>query len=204
MISTSQASCKIWVDGVGCYLVCFGDDVQIGNARPDVQKGSHIAIVSDLASQQAAINFRDESYWMQSIQQTSIDGVKVSGVTNLCHGQLLTMGEDVQLRFLIPSSLSQSAVLQLESPHRFANGVDGVILFRKTCLLGDGTQKHITCRDWSADVVLFTRGDYLFCKTMQGEISVDGETFGREIQVMSKKHLQGNDWSMSIETEEIN
>ena len=61
MISTSQASCKIWVDGVGCYLVCFGDDVQIGNARPDVQKGSHIAIVSDLASQQAAINFRDEN-----------------------------------------------------------------------------------------------------------------------------------------------
>lgn len=204
LLSTAQKSCKIWVDGVGCYLVCFGDVVQIGNARPDIQKSSHIAIVSDLASKHATIQYRDESYWCQPIQESSIDGIKASVVTNLCHGQELSLGEDVRLRFSIPSSLSQTAILRLESSHRFANGIDGVVLFRKTCLLGDGTQKHITCQDWSTDVVLFARGDYIFCKAMQGEISIDGESFGREVQVMSKKHLQGNDWSMSIETEEFN
>lgn len=203
LLTTTQETCKIWVDGVGCYLVCFADVIEIGNAKPQEEQNNRISIVSDLASQQAAIHYRDESYWLQPIHNTTVDGTNVSGVTNLCHGQLLTLGDDVQVRYSLPSSLSHTAVLDLESPHRFANGVDGVILFRKTCLLGDGAQKHIRCRDWSTDVVLFTRGDYLFCKAMQGEISVDGESFGREVQVINKKHLAGIDWSMSIETARI-
>ncbi len=192
------SACKLWIDGVGCWWVCFEDRVTIGNPIP-VSGSTKISVVADLGTKHATVNFEDASYWISGETNVSLDGGEVHAKQSMCHGTVLTLGSDVQLRFEQSSSLSLTSTLAIESGHRFADGVDGVVLFQKTCLLGTGKQKHICCGDWSEDVILFERDKQLFCKTAKGKITLDGIPHDRIVKVHDGARLEGGDWSMRVE-----
>ncbi len=203
------SACQLWIDGVGCYLIIFESDVAIGNSIPysttEAQpKRPRISITSDLTTVHADIEYQESHFWMTPYSRTDVDDERIMASHRLCHGARIQLGDSafedaVQLRFTTPSPLSQSSILQIESGHRHAQGVDGVVLFQKTCLLGAGEQKHIRCDDWAEDVILFERENQLFCKTQSIEINVDGQACGQVVKVHDGAHLQGDDWSMRFE-----
>lgn len=195
----SVAMSKLWVDGVGCYLLCLDKMLILGNANPANHIQNRVGIVADLTTEHVALDYEDGCDWITPRHETTLDGVQINIRTRLCHGAIIGLGESVQLRYSVASPLSNSATINLESGHRFTKGIDGIVLFRQTCLLGAGLQKHIHCRDWAHDVVLFSKNELLFCKTVVGEIVVDREPRGRVVQVASGQHLQGDDWSIRIE-----
>ncbi len=183
-------------------MLCLEKRITIGNPIPvaDVTK---ISVVADLRTEHATIEFDDSSYWLTENKSVTPVEDETFDRRSLSHGTMLALGltleNEVQIRFEQPSSLSLTSTLQIESGHRFADGVDGVVLFRKTCLLGAGKQKHIQCRDWSEDVVFFERDSQLFCKSTKSPITLDGVPSDRIVKVHNGAHLAGEDWSMRIE-----
>ena len=53
--------------------------------------------------------------------------------------------------------------------------VDAVVLMSESCILGPQSHSHVRCREWTADLVLFRRGDELMCRT-QSPVEIDGQT----------------------------
>jgi hypothetical protein len=70
----------------------------------------------------------------------------------------------VKLLFRQPTRLSLTATLQLLSSHRFANGVNGIILLEQACLLGAGESHHVQCPEWNDELVLFRQRGEFFCQ----------------------------------------
>ncbi len=58
-----------------------------------------------------------------------------------------------------PNPLSNSAVLALQAPHRFADHVDGIILADKTIIIGPDSAAHIQARTADQQIVLVQRDE---------------------------------------------
>lgn len=199
-MSRSSLNGKLWIDGVGCYVLCCEETFTIGNAMPQGATSFKLGIVANLANEQIQIDHTDGSDWITPRHATHIDDTEVHERTCLRHGAQVRLGDDVRLRYTVPSSLSGSAVFSIESGHRFDGGVDGVILLRKICLLGGGTQQHIRCDDWKEQVIIFERESELYCKSTGGELIVDDVPVGQISKLSAGSHFQGEDWSMTFES----
>ena len=196
--SQFESALKLWIDGVGCWLVCWEDKISIGNQIP-LDLRFKIGITADLRTEHVLIKRRENSYEIQTNQALAVDGVPVDSMHHLCHGEIIELGEDVRIRFRVPSPLSSSAVISMESAHRIVGGVDGVVLMDQTCLMGSGRQCHISCPMWSDDVVLFRRGEQFSCKSVAGNIEKNGVAAGSVTEFVPGDHLTGNDWSFRAE-----
>lgn len=190
-------ACKLWIDGVGCHLLSLDGRVILGNVFP-AGDSLKVGIQADLQTRHAIIESTDSSYWIHPRGPVQLDGSTIDGPRTLCHGTQIILGEDVGLRFLEASPLSSTATLVLESGHRFEGGLDGVVLFQGVCLLGHGSRKHIHCRDWQQDVVLFRQNGQLYCKA-NGALELNGAPTGSPVKVENSSHLQGEDWSIRFE-----
>lgn len=154
----------LWIDGVGGYLACLGNRVTLGG--PSVSgNGADISLLANLSRRHATFIRTEGGYLLEPHAALSISGRTVQERTPLNTGYEIKLGSDVQLRFLQPTVLSASAVLDFESEHRPSHSVDGVILMDDTCLLGPGSGNHVRCRDWTETVVLYRRGDRLHCRS---------------------------------------
>lgn len=182
--------CRLWIDGVGTWLVWFGKTLRIGNAAPT--SGEKWRIQGDLRTVHARIQREDGDYRLEADGPARCDGIPVSTSTILPLDSRVELGADVELRFDVPSPLSGSAVVQLVGGHRAADGSAGVVLFDQTCLLGRGKQVHILCRGWDATVILFERQGQLWWR--QHGLSGPGCPVGEG------EFLSGEDWSFRVET----
>ena len=153
----------VWIDGVGGYLLCLGDEVTLG--QPAGEGGPEIAILADLSRRHATIRRERESYILTPIHQVRVDGVELTGPRVLKENAQIELGESVCLRFSKPHALSSTAILKLESHHKTEPAVDGILLMSESCVLGSQLQSHIPCRDWKEDLVLFRRGEDLRFRT---------------------------------------
>lgn len=180
-------------------MLFFDNELNIGHANRRRINSSGIGIVADLAAEQTCIEYRDGGYWVRPRRETVVNGTSIEQPVALPRCAQLTLGRDVQMDFRIPSVLSHSAVLSLASGHRFESGIDQVILFEQTCLLGQGDQVHVWCAGWEANVVIFERRQNLYCKATAGEMWVNGTAVGNVFQVSDGALFQGDDWSMRFE-----
>ena len=153
----------VWIDDVGGYLLCLGDEVTLG--QPAGEGGPEIAILADLSRRHAMIRRERESYVLTPIHQVRVDGVELTGPRVLKDHSLIEFGESVRLRFSKPHALSSTAILKLESHHKTEPAVDGILLMSESCVLGPQAQSHIPCRGWTDDLVLFRRGEDLRFRT---------------------------------------
>ena len=161
-----------WIDGIGGYLICLGDEVALG--QPSGGSGADIPILADLSRRHATIRREGEAYVLSPIHRVSIDGVELQGPQVLKDDVLIELGETVRLRFRKPHALSGTAVLTLESHHKTDPAVDGIVLMSESCVLGSQAQSHIPCRGWTDDLVLFRRDDGLQFRTA-ATVEVNGE-----------------------------
>ena len=199
ILSQPVSACKVWIDGVGCWLICFESTVTFGNQIAEAGIGVKVPIQANLRTKHLSVECVEGGYWIEASGDAQIDGIDVRGRQAVCHATKILLNREVDLRFELPSQLSSSSRVTIESGHRFDGGVNGVVMLQGVCLLGHGREKHIHCRDWSADVVLFVKNRQLCCKAGGQEITIDGASVGNVAEIKNGSHLESEEWSMRFE-----
>ncbi len=186
----------LWIDGVGGYVLCDQLEVVIGQAIPG--NNVDLMIVGDLSRRAAAIRKSGEDHLLQPLQAISVNDVAIDRATILRDGDLLTLGQRVQLQYMRPNRLSSTARLQMLSRHRWQPSVDGVLLMGDSCVLGPGSTSHILCPFWSSDVLLFRNRDQWMCRSSQ-PLEVEGKEYRDAVPLVRGKRIRGSDFSMTLE-----
>ena len=161
----------LWVDAVGGYLVCLGDEVTLG--QPDRPGKVDVPILGDLSSRHARIWRDGEGYLIEAIRDVWVGGRKVQRVASLGERARIQLGDAVKLLFRRPHALSATARLDFVSRHRPQPSVDAVLLMADSCVLGPKPYSHVLCREWPREVVLYRHDDQLFCRS-RGPMEIDG------------------------------
>ncbi len=185
-----------WIDGVGGYLICLGDDVMIGQPASPAQVD--IPIFADLSRRHASLKRDGESYVLTPVHNVSVNGQKLAGPMVLGNEALIELGESVKIRFRKPHALSATAILTLESPHKLEPAVDGIILMADSCILGSQSHSHIRCRDWEKDLVLFRRGQEIFARSAD-PLEIDGEPADIGAPLPANCRLEAENLALSFE-----
>jgi hypothetical protein len=179
---------RLWIDGVGCWLVWLPESLTIGGPQPldRTQPVADLALLADLKRQHATIGRSGEQYHLTAMGPVALNGHAVAaganGDTNaggirhdLKAGDELTLGGDVRWQFTIPTPLSNTARLICTSGHRPTERIDGVILLEQFCQLGPQPDHHIVCPRAEAPLILFRKGGQLWCRSPQ-EWTLDGRS----------------------------
>lgn len=187
----------LWIDGVGGYLVCLGDEIIVGQSHPGSK--ADVAIQADISRRHVKIRREGEGYILNPLhEKVKVDGKPVASPMLLSDGDELELGDGVRLRFRKPHVLSASARLEMVSRHRTQPHVDGILLMAESCVLGPKWQNHVVCREWKGDVVLFRQEEKLFCRAMES-VEIDGKLHDGRGRLNSNSHVLGTDFSFSLE-----
>jgi len=188
--------CMLWIDAVGGYWVCLGDEVVLG--QPDRQGTADVPILGDLSSRHARIRRNGEGYFIEALREVRLDGRLVREVGCLRDGSRIQLGESVHLLFRRPHVLSGTARLEFLSRHRTQPSTDAVLLMAGTCILGSKPHCHVVCRDWPREVILFRQGEGLYCRT-PGDFEIDGVFHEGRGPITQNSRVQGDGFSLSLE-----
>ena len=207
----------LWVDAVGGFLVCLGDEVVVGQAHP----GStvDVPIQADISRRHIKIRREGEGYVIEPLAvsesnrklthpagpqgiarqgQVKVDGKVITSAALLSDGDEIELGDGVRLRFRKPHVLSASARLEIVSRHRTQPFVDAVLLMAESCVLGPKWQNHVVCRDWKGDVVLYRQDSQLFCRAMES-VEIDGQLHEGRGKIRPNSRIVGSDFSLTLE-----
>ncbi len=168
---------QLWIDAVGGFLVCLGDEIEIGQALPGA--AVDVPVFSNLAQRHARIRRDGEGYVLTPSAEVHISGRRLEGPSFLADGDEIQLGEGVRFRFRRPHALSASARLEPLSGHRTQPPADAVLLMAESLVLGPKLSNHVICRDWPSDVVLFRQGDAIHVRT-SGSLEIDGKLYNNE------------------------
>ena len=173
----SLREARLWIDGVGCWLLWLPDVLTIGGPQSigSRQAGADLALFADLSRLHATILRRGEHYVAQAAADLSINERPLEGEAWLKSGDELRLRSDVRLRFEIPSALSATARLTCPSGHRPAERIEGVILLEQACQIGPGDENHVVCPLAEESVLVFRKQGKLWCRCAQ-DWTLDGRT----------------------------
>ncbi len=188
---------KIWIDGVGAYLVCLGSRVTIGGPRHD-GNSADIPLMANLSRLHATFVRSGENYLLEAHAPAKVADRIVEGAAHLNNNYTLEFGGTVRLKFRVPSVLSATAVLDFVSDHRPSQSVDGVVLMDETCLLGAGRENHIRCPDWSESVLLYRKDGGFRCKS-SSDLVIAGKVAGGDAAIEPGDIVTGLDVRFRIE-----
>jgi tetratricopeptide (TPR) repeat protein len=185
----------IWVDEVGAYLVCMGDEIVLGQPGP----GSRVDVplMADLSRVHAKIRRAGEGYLLDPIRGARLDGKLLTELAPLTDGSVIELGT-VRLKFRTPHPLSTTARLEIVSRHRTQPSASAVILMGDVCLLGPDSANHVVCPQWSEDIVLHRRGEDLVCR-VPGVFLVDGVEQSERAELARNSRISGPDFSFALE-----
>ena len=186
----------LWVDAIGGFWVCLGDEVVLGQPAADGE--TDIPILGDLSQRHARIRRDGEGYLIEAIRDVRVNGHLVSGVSALQHGSLIQLGPSVRLAFRRPHALSASARLDFVSRHRTEPSVDAVILMGDSCVLGPKPHSHIVCPQWKGEVVLYRHEDQLHCRA-SGPLEIDGSRQRDRGRISRNSRVVGEWFSLSLQ-----
>jgi hypothetical protein len=185
----------LWVDGAGGYLVCLGNQVQLGQAAPDGE--ADIPLLADVSRNHASLRRDSEGYVLEAVRPVQVNGVLADRAL-LQPGDRLTLGNSCQVQFLQPVPVSASARLDLVSGHRLPLAVDGVLLMADTLVLGPGPQAHVIVPDLEKPVVLYRNKDGLGVRC-PGECTVDGRPCRERGVLGETSRVRGEDFAFAVE-----
>lgn len=186
----------LWIDAVGGYWVCLGDEITLG--QPDPRGIADIPILGDLSSRHARICRDGEGYMIEAFHGVRIDSRPVHDIGWLRDGSRIELGESVRLLLRRPHSLSRTARLDFISRHRTQPSTDGVLLMADTCVLGPKPHSHVVCRNWTREAILFRREGELYCR-MAGEFKIDGVVCTGSGRITRNSRIEGDGFSFNLE-----
>lgn len=193
----------LWIDGVGSWMMYSGEQVTIGGpVEPSSsQPAADLCVLANLRRRHAMLERTGETWRL-----LMADG---GDATYLRDGTEFNLGGNLQMRFRVPSVLSQSAVLRPSAepwPRMFTGGrtpasIDGVVLMDQVCLLGSGGDAHVPCADWTETVILFRRGRQMWCRS-EGNIDIDGHPAVGGACLSNGSVVSGEGWRFRVEAVE--
>jgi hypothetical protein len=186
----------LWVDAVGGYLVCLGDEVVLGQPIP--MGKVDVPILGDVSARHARIRRDSEGYVIEALRDVKINGRQVQHTALLSDGAKIQLGESVRLLFRRPLALSATARLEFLSCHRTHPSTDAILLMADACVLGPKPHSHVICRDWTREVVLFRNEGQLYCRAA-GSLEIDGLRHRERGQIHRNARIAGDDFSLSLE-----
>jgi hypothetical protein len=188
----------LWIDSVGGYLVCLGDEVVLG--QPVDGGPADVPILADLSRRHATIRREQEGYTIlaTSPHRIGVNGRAITSAGALTDGCVIELGGSVRIRFRQPHPLSQTARLEFLSHHRTRPGADAVLLFASTCVLGPKRASHVVCRNWNDEVLLSRQGDGLQCRA-SGRFEIDGVPQDNEGLLTFRSQVSGEDFGFRLE-----
>lgn len=186
----------LWIDGVGAWLVCCGTTAVLGSAAPDAV--ADIRLQAPLARRHAALELSGENWLLKSLQISGASAEKTAAVTALSSGDLIPLSPRVLLRFQVPTVLSSSAVLTLESPQRLVPHADGVVLLADRMLLGAGSDSHIRCPGIPGRLVLYDSNHRLWCRSTT-EFLLNGQAIGDAAEINHGAVVSMGDFRLRVE-----
>jgi hypothetical protein len=186
----------LWIDAVGGFWVCLGDVITLG--QPDRQASADVPILGDLSSQHARIRRDEEGYLIEAVREISVDERPVENIGWLREGSRIQLGGSVRMLFRRPHPLSATARLDFLSRHRTQPSADATLLMADTCVLGPKRHAHIVCRDWPREVILYRRGQDLYCRAV-GTFEIDGATCNGSGRISRNSHVEGSGFSFNLE-----
>jgi hypothetical protein len=113
-------------------------------------------------------------------------------------GDVIRLGDTVELEFRQPSPVSSTARLAIVSRHRLPLSVDGVLLMAETCIIGPSSQAHVAAPGLGDPVVLYRQGSALWCRA-SGGFDVDGRPHVARGSLTLKSSVMGEGFSFSLE-----
>jgi hypothetical protein len=186
----------LWIDGVGAWLVCCGTTAVLGSAAPDAV--ADIRLQAPLARRHAALELSGENWLLKSLQISGASPEKTAAVTALSSGALIQLSPRVLLRFQVPTVLSSSAVLTLESPQRLVPHADGVVLLADRMLLGSGSDSHIRCPGIPGRLVLYDSNHRLCCRSTT-EFLLNGQAISDATEINHGAVVSMGDFRLRVE-----
>jgi len=186
----------LWIDAVGGYRVCLGDEVILG--QPSRHQAVDVPILGDLSSRHARIRRDGEGYLIEAIREVGVAGRPVRPVATLSDGSVIQLGRAVRLVFRCPHALSATARLDFASRHRTQPSADAVLLMADACVLGPGPHSHVVCPDWPAEVILYRHDDELYCRTT-GVLEVDGVKHKKRSRIHRNSRIAADWFSINLE-----
>lgn len=186
----------LWVDAVGGYWVCLGDEILIG--QPDRQGTADVPILGDLARHHARIRRDGEGFSIEALGAVTVDDRPVRDFDWLRDGSRIQLGESVRLLFRRPHALSGTVRIEFVSRHRTQPSADAVLWMADTCILGPKRQSHVVCHNWLQEVVLYRDADAFYCRT-KGELEIDGVMHDGRGRITRNSRIQGEGFSFNLE-----
>jgi hypothetical protein len=186
----------LWVDAVGGYFVCLGDEVVLG--QPVAAGRVDVPILGDVSGRHARIRRDSEGYLIEALREVKVDGRQVQQTALLSDGAKIQLGDTVRLVFRRPSALSATARLDFLSRHRTHPSTDAVLLMADTCVLGPKPHSHVLCREWPCEVILYRHEGQLYCRTA-GSFEIDGLRHRDRGLIHRNARIEGEGFSLSLE-----
>ncbi|MFM7056780.1 MAG: hypothetical protein ACKO2P_07630 [Planctomycetota bacterium] len=186
----------LWIDGVGAWLVCCGTHVVLGSAAPDAV--ADIRLQAPLARRHALLELSGENWLLKPLQVSTDPAEDLPAVTTLAPDSLIPLTARILLRFRVPSVLSSSAVLTMESTQRLVPHADGAILLADRMLLGPGSDSHIRCPGLTDRLVISAGNDRLWCRSTAG-FQVNGQATGLAAEVEHGTLVSTGDFRLRVE-----
>lgn len=186
----------LWVDAVGGYWVCLGDEIVLGQASAAGK--ADLPILGDVSAKHARIRRDGEGYLIEAYRDLRVDGRKIDHLAMLGQGAKLQLGDSVRLVFRRPHALSATARLDFASRHHTEPSVDAVLLMADSLVLGPKPHSHIVCRDWPSEVVIYRHEGQLYCRT-SGAFEIDGARCQDRGPIRRTSRIVGAHFSLSLE-----
>lgn len=186
----------LWVDAVGGYWVCLGDEVVLG--QPCAAGRIDVPILGDVSGRHARVRRDSEGYLIEAFRDVKVNGHRVQQSALLEDGAKIQLGDGVRLLFRRPHALSATARLEFLSHHRTHPTTDAVLLMADACVLGPRSHSHVVCRDWPQEVILFRHEAQLYCRTA-GYFEIDGLGQRERGQIHRNARIAGDHFSLTLE-----
>lgn len=184
----------LWVDGVGGFLVCTGDECTIGQPVG----GAEIGIFADISRRHATIR-RDEADWvLEPLRPTAMNGQVLDRTVWLADRAEIQLGTSVRLKFERPHPYSNSARLTMASGHRFCPSCDGVLLAGDSLVLGPGSRAHVRLPPEAGEIVLYRQGEQWFCRS-DDALEVEGQPAVGEARLTAGSRVTARGVSFTFE-----
>ncbi len=189
----------LWIDAVGGYWVCLGNEVMLG--QPEGGRAVDVPILGDLSTRHARIRRDGDGYLIEALHEVRIDDRPVQTMGWLRDGSRIQLGRSVRLVFRQPHALSGTARLDFVSRHRTQPSADAVLLMADTCVLGPKRNGHVVCRDWTQEAIVYRLGSELYCKT-PGPFAVDGAACRDCARITRNSRVQGEGFAFTLDDRE--
>jgi hypothetical protein len=190
----SERRFTLWVDGVGSFLVVLGDRITLGrsgsSARPDVE------LTADLEGIHAEVLRVDHDYFLVPRGEVRVDGRAVERQL-LAHGDAFQMGRRCRLKFLLPTSLSTTAVLDLGSGPRLEGGIRHVVLLDGHMVFGGRQGFHVAAPSLSERVVLSATPEG-FRLRGKDAVRIEGKPAGDDTVLPLGAHVEVGELSFTL------